>query len=400
MAAADNACSYVGIHGNLIMLETFSLNGLACNVHSRDGQIKRNRRGIVLLGSGNGDPPAVGNIQDPFLNALCAELANRDFVAVVVGYRAGQAVFPNGGFNSIAWDHNTQQMSDDFSNVLDGVVALYGGSRSVGVVGGVSYAGFILGGALTQWGALPKLGDIRGLLLACAGTAPVNASRLAVPVLNKICNQDSDSDDGQFNVGGAHLYDALNPLVQADSHCETDMSMQGHTVNPNWVAWFVTRLEAWLPAISAPATWNTLHGAHPSGATPVPNADEVGQPMYIARAIVNGTTHPTPGKVRPDWTAAAIPFGGQEVWISDYELYQGPVVLIPRPANNADLANIALQGGVDIEGSPLYVAIVTDTINNHPVVVPGKLRPDWTAAAYCWGGVERWSSNYQLVAKP
>lgn len=383
-----------------MMLETFNLNGLTCNVYSRDGQIKRNRRGIVLLGSGNGDPPGVGNIQDTFLNTLCSELANRDFVAVVVGYRAGLPVFANGGFDSNAWTQNTQHMSDDFSNTLDAIVAQYGGSRSVGVVGGVSYAGFILGGALVNWGAPPQLSDIRGLVLACAGTAPVNASKLAVPVLNKICTQDSDSDDGQYNVGGTHLYDALNPSVKADSHCETDLSMQGHTVNPNWVAWFVAHLEAWLPAIATPESWNGFHGAHPSAATPVPQGDEVGQPMYIARAIVPGTTHATPGKIRPDWTAAAIPFGGQEVWISDYELYQGPIATIPRPANNADLANLALQGGTDIEGSPLYVAIVTDTIDNHTVVVPGKLRPDWTAAAYCWGGVERWSSNYQLVAKP
>lgn len=41
-----------------------------------------------------------------------------------------------------------------------------------------------------------------------------------------------------------------------------------------------------------------------------------GTPLYAARGFHNGGWHP--GKWRADWSAAAIPYGGAELWISQF----------------------------------------------------------------------------------
>jgi hypothetical protein len=235
-------------------MQTKQLNDLTYIVYSPNGEVKHNRRGIVLVGSGTEiDPPPKGATDDSFLTDLCSQLANSGFVAAVVGYRAGQTNYlPNGDFDLNGWIHNTTQMSDDFNNVLNDVIKLYGGQRNVGVVGGVSYAGFLLAGSLANWGVPPQLADTHGLLLIGAGTGPDIAQNLSVPVLNKIYNKDPESNDGITNLGGSDLYSHLNPQIQSASACETDMSDEGHRVNSAWVPWFIEHIEKWLPALSVP----------------------------------------------------------------------------------------------------------------------------------------------------
>src|SRR5882762_3728514 len=43
--------------------------------------------------------------------------------------------------------------------------------------------------------------------------------------------------------------------------------------------------------------------------------------FYVARAVLEGGVHL--GKFRADWHAAAIPYAGQERWVSNYEVWVG-----------------------------------------------------------------------------
>jgi hypothetical protein len=43
--------------------------------------------------------------------------------------------------------------------------------------------------------------------------------------------------------------------------------------------------------------------------------------LFTARAVIEGGIHI--GKWRRDWTSAAIPYGGQERWVSDFEVLCG-----------------------------------------------------------------------------
>jgi hypothetical protein len=43
--------------------------------------------------------------------------------------------------------------------------------------------------------------------------------------------------------------------------------------------------------------------------------------LYVAHAAQDGGVHP--GKYRPGWEAASIPYGGREVWVPGYEVWVG-----------------------------------------------------------------------------
>lgn len=66
----------------------------------------------------------------------------------------------------------------------------------------------------------------------------------------------------------------------------------------------------------------------PDGAL-VCGREENGDPLFVARANLNGGLHP--GKIRFAFGAAFIGFGGKEVPVNNYEVLTSPVVVGREP---------------------------------------------------------------------
>jgi len=67
-------------------------------------------------------------------------------------------------------------------------------------------------------------------------------------------------------------------------------------------------------------------GQIPDGAV-VCGREENGDPLFVARARINGGLHP--GKIRFAFGTALIGFGSKEVQVNDYEVLISPVVRGP-----------------------------------------------------------------------
>ena len=114
-------------------------------------------------------------------------------------------------------------------------------------------------------------------------------------------------------------------------------------------------------------------------------------PLFVARAVIDGGLHI--GKFRQDWAQASIPYGGQERWVSSFEVWVG------RLSNNAsgawDVPSIGtpVACGNEADGTPLYAARAEYQGGLHI----GKWRKDWTSAAISFGGVEVWVPHFQVL---
>jgi len=68
------------------------------------------------------------------------------------------------------------------------------------------------------------------------------------------------------------------------------------------------RCPRWVPATGGNVPANALIAGYENNGTP----------LYIARAIYNGSL--VPGKVRPGFSGANIPYGGSEITVNPYEV--------------------------------------------------------------------------------
>ncbi|MEV4093202.1 DM9 repeat-containing protein [Streptosporangium saharense] len=77
-------------------------------------------------------------------------------------------------------------------------------------------------------------------------------------------------------------------------------------------------VEVWTHRLSdaSGGVWNVPSGS--PGDAVVCGHEADGTPLYAARAYHDGGLHL--GKWRADWTAAAIPYGGQELWVSRFSV--------------------------------------------------------------------------------
>lgn len=113
--------------------------------------------------------------------------------------------------------------------------------------------------------------------------------------------------------------------------------------------------------------------------------------LGICRATVAGGLHP--GKKLSTVDACAVPYGGQEQWVSTYEvLTQTGPFAIEEVAAGGVLRQDAIVGGYEADGMPLYLCVGTYQGGTHP----GKTRRDWTACAVSWGGGEQWTTDYRV----
>ena len=99
-------------------------------------------------------------------------------------------------------------------------------------------------------------------------------------------------------------------------------------------------------------------GAIPPGASPHGN-EATGEPLWVARSpgrtdpfFFHGGIHP--GKVRPGFGAAFIPFGGNEESVRDYEVLMEPGIWIA--GSGGQIPDGAVVCGREANGDPLFVA--------------------------------------------
>jgi hypothetical protein len=137
------------------------------------------------------------------------------------------------------------------------------------------------------------------------------------------------------------------------------------------------------------AFWTSAtNGNIPDGAI-VCGREADGTVLYVARAIYQGGVHP--GKVRKEFGAANIPYGGKEVKVNPYEVLTGKGKWVA--ASNGDVPDGAIICGWEANGTPLYVA----RANYKSGVHPGKVRKEFGAANIPYGGQEVKVANYEVL---
>jgi len=216
--------------------------GVSYKIYLQDEPNATNRKGLILLGSGNDESdPSTGSLDGALENNLASHLAKLGYVSAIVAYRDEAPVnFADGG---VSWNTNTAMLATDMSNVADAIIAKYGNglSRSRVLTGGVSYTSYAL---LTNIAddASP-LKDTRGVLATCGSTQ--DASSIKIPVYSLAC---SGNNEGDLE-GDALVSDIGTQSVRADSGAFIDPSCNTHCGGDTntWTDKLVERVQTWLP---------------------------------------------------------------------------------------------------------------------------------------------------------
>lgn len=114
-----------------------------------------------------------------------------------------------------------------------------------------------------------------------------------------------------------------------------------------------------------------------------------GKPLYVARAYLNGGLHI--GKVRGEFNAANIPYGGREEKVFNYEVFMGPGVWVFAEGGRIPMNAVAY--GYEASGETLFAARAFLNGGLHP----GKVRPAFGAANIPWGGAEVKVPRYEVL---
>jgi len=145
-------------------------------------------------------------------------------------------------------------------------------------------------------------------------------------------------------------------------------------------------------------------GQIPAGAPRDGHGKEAnGDPLWVARSpdakdpfFFHGGIHP--GKVRPGFGAASIPFGGNEEFVTDYEVLMEAGIWLsgPDPISGATIPDGAVVCGREATGELLFVARADLNGGRHP----GKIRFGFGGALISFGGKEVQVNNYEVLISP
>jgi hypothetical protein len=138
-------------------------------------------------------------------------------------------------------------------------------------------------------------------------------------------------------------------------------------------------------------TWKEAAGGNiPLDAT-IAGHEADGTSLYCCRAKYQNGLHP--GKVRPEFGAANIPYGGAEVKVNPYEVYCGGGKWVD--ASNGNIPEGAICLGNEKDGTPIFVARAAYNGGIHP----GKIRHGFGAANIPYGNKEVKVANYQVLVE-
>jgi len=135
--------------------------------------------------------------------------------------------------------------------------------------------------------------------------------------------------------------------------------------------------------------WKAASGGSIPDGAPALGHEADGTALFVARAKHEGGLHP--GKVRPEFGAANIPYGGKEVKVNSYEVFVGPVRW--EKAQDGAIPEGAIAAGHESNETVLFVARAEYEGGVHP----GKVRPEFGGANIPYGGQEIKVNPYEVL---
>lgn len=227
--STDNAGDGMVNVPNDISQKVETWNGVTYRIFTANGS--STFKGILVMGSGNNeDAPTVGSLDGAQETALCVKAAQNGYLTAIVQYRktAGTA----------DWNNSALAIAQDYDKCISALSSKYGVDKSRSVVGGVSYASFML---LTDISADNTLAYCKGVLAPCGATGEWNAQHFKIPIYNIVCSGNNEGD-----LSGKPLYDAItDPAIKAKSEAVTDNSCDTHC-GGNWTNQLYTKMATWL----------------------------------------------------------------------------------------------------------------------------------------------------------
>ncbi len=217
------------INGN-IKQATETINGITYKLFTNKDATTF--KGILVLGSGNDENnPSAGSIDGATETALCQKAAANGYAAAIVKYQKPPA-------NS-DWNARAKLMGEDYDKCIVAISGKYGIDKSKSVVGGFSYAAFML---YSNVSVNATLSYAKGVLGACGASGTWNAQNFKIPIFAINC---SGNFEGNFN--GKALYDQIpaNSPIKAKSEGVTDNNCNTHC-GGDWTDRMYTKMVAWL----------------------------------------------------------------------------------------------------------------------------------------------------------
>ncbi|HEY8734667.1 MAG TPA: hypothetical protein VIL90_08890 [Puia sp.] len=205
-------------------------NGITYRLFIVEGQA--NYKGIVIMGSGNDENnPSPGSLNGAPESEFCEKAAAGGYIGAIVQYRKTPGVAD--------WNASAQMIAADYDKCVQALSLLYHTDKSMSVVGGFSYASFML---LTDIGMDNTLSYTKGVLAPCGATGLWDAQHFVIPVFSIAC---SGHNEGDFS--GKELYDQIpaNSPVKGNSGGVTDNSCNTHC-GGNWTNPMYDKLIQWL----------------------------------------------------------------------------------------------------------------------------------------------------------
>lgn len=223
-----------GVLPSGVEIKTETGNGITYKIYI---PTQNTYKGILVMGSGNNENnPSAGSLNGSSENDLCKKAAENGYVAAIVAYRKG----PGTG----DWNKSAQMMGEDYDNCIRALATKYNIDKNRSVVGGFSYATFIL---YTQIAYYNNLSYCKGMLGACGSTDADKINKFKIPVFAINCAGNNEGDNIS-NFYGRPLFDKIpaSSPIKAQSGGITDGSCNTHCAK-RWTDELYNQLKKWLP---------------------------------------------------------------------------------------------------------------------------------------------------------
>lgn len=189
-------------------------------------------KGILVMGSGNNEAnPTEGDINGAAETEICKKAAANGYLAAIVKYRKTPG--------NADWNGSAKMIGEDYDKCIVALAGKYGIDKSKSVVGGYSFASYML---FTDISANATLSYCKGVLAACGGSGAWNAQNFKIPIYAINC---SGNNEGEYY--GKGLYDQIpaNSPIKAKSEGVTDNSCNTHC-GGSWTDKMYAKMVAWL----------------------------------------------------------------------------------------------------------------------------------------------------------
>jgi len=199
-----------------------------------------------------------------------------------------------------------------------------------------------------------------------------------VPPLAVISGTDSDGD--VIYIGRAEYSGDLLPAKVIPNKGKAYVSYGGEEIELNSYEVLSGLHYEWVP---------DSNGNVPEAAVKVGRAAD-GDYLYAGRGLYEGSV--TLGKIHPSHGCLYIPYGAEEVRLTEYEVLIQPDKWIDATANT--MPEGVLEGGRDADGDTIYVGRVFFEGD----LLPAKIIPNKGGAYVCINGEEHKLESFQVLA--